>query len=63
MKGLIQAVGVLMHVEQGRMDSANRLAAKARDLFKQHGRLLPFDGAELLDALEEGRHRAPRLFG
>ncbi len=63
LKGLIQAAGVFVHMEQGRTDSAGRLSAKARDLLEKHGHLLPIDGAELLKSLKEGHHRAPRLRG
>jgi hypothetical protein len=62
-KGLIQAAGVFLHAEQGRLSSAERLRAKARGLLAKHGHLLPFDVAELLSALEGGHHRAPKLGG
>jgi len=63
LKGLIQAAGVFVHMEQGRTDSAGRLSAKARDVLEKHGHLLPIDGAELLKSLKESHHRAPRFRG
>lgn len=63
LKGLIQAAGVFVHVEQGRTSSADRLSAEARDLLEKHGHLLPIDAAELLKSLKEGHHRAPGLYG
>jgi uncharacterized protein len=60
-KGLIQAAGAFMHMEQGRLSSANRLATKARDLLIKHGHLLPIDAAELVGVLEEGLKEAPKF--
>jgi uncharacterized protein len=62
-KGLIQAARVFMHLGQGRLISANRLAAKAKKLLEKHGGLLPVDVTELLKALDEGHHEAPRMHG
>jgi uncharacterized protein len=63
LKGLIQAAGVFVHMEQGRVSSADRLSAKARDLLEKHGGLLPIDLGDLLKSLKEGHRRAPRLRG
>jgi hypothetical protein len=63
LKGLIQAAGVFMHMEQGRTGSANRLSAKAGDLLEKHGHVLPIDVADLLKSLKEGHDRAWTLRG
>ncbi len=61
LKGLIQAAGVFVHMQQGRKDSARRLAMRAKKLLEKHGHLLLTDMAELVTALEEGRTQAPKL--
>jgi hypothetical protein len=61
LKGLIQAAGVFLHIELGRLDSAKRLGVKAKELLEKHGHLFPIEVAELVSALDEGRTKAPKL--
>jgi uncharacterized protein len=61
LKGLIQAAGAFLHMAHGHLGSANRLAAKARNLLEKRGHLLPIDVMELVGALEGDHMKAPRL--